>query len=95
MMIVSETPPAGRAPRRVPGQSARRRAMVVVAMFPLVAAFGFTGAPAVMAASTFTTGHSMLASNPPPPCRGDKPGVCPTSSDLQLDEKTVADQLIR
>jgi hypothetical protein len=68
--------PTGRTSRGIHGHPAHKRAKVVVPAFLLAAVFIFTGAPSATAAAMFANSHTM-ASWEPPPCRGDKPGVCP------------------
>lgn len=74
-MITTETPPPGGTPRGVPGQRSHKRAKIVVPAFLLATVFIFIGAPTATAATVFA--NSMRAFGDPPPCRGDKPGVCP------------------
>lgn len=74
-MISSETPRAGGAPRSADAQSWRKRITVVIATLLLAAGFGFAGASTATAAPAFVSSHAVE-----PPCRGDKPGICPNSS---------------
>jgi len=74
-MITAETPPAGGTPRGIRGRPSHQRAKVAIQTFFLAAAFFFTGAPSAAADAMFANG--MTSSWEPPPCRGDKPGVCP------------------
>lgn len=75
-MITTETPSIGETPRGVHGGWSHRRAKVVVPVFLLTAVFIFTGAPTATAAAIFAN-NDIAVTWDPPPCRGDKPGVCP------------------
>jgi hypothetical protein len=87
-MITAEIPPASGAPRGAHAQSSRKR--IAIATLLLTAAFVVTGAPTAAAAPVLAGNHVMFASDPPPPCRGDKPGVCPYLPSTQLNEQTTA-----
>lgn len=86
-MIIPGASPACGAPRSAHAQSARKRIAIVVSALPLVAAFVLAGAPtatAVTAATAFTNNHVTSTSDlRSRPCRGNKPGVCPNSVDMQ------------
>ena len=75
-MITTEMPPTDGTPRSVRGLSSRRRAAIVISTFFLAVVFVFTGAPAATAAPTYPSGGVTAFEDPPPPCRGNKPGIC-------------------
>lgn len=76
-MISPETSPASTAPRRTPAQSSRKRTTITFATLLLSTVFVLAGAPAAEAAPAFADNQVMATVDPPPPCRGDTPGVCP------------------
>jgi hypothetical protein len=51
----------------------------MLATLALLAGFTLTQAPAASATSVRTHGETTAESDPPLPCRGEKPGVCPFS----------------
>ncbi len=55
--------------------------MKVTAALLMAAAFILTGAPTATAAPAFTDNHLLSSFDPPPPCRLDKPGVCPPAAE--------------
>lgn len=79
-MIGSEKSPASGAARSSLVRSARERAMKVVAALPLAAAFVLTSAPTATAAPVFTDNYAPSSFDPAPPCRLDRPGVCPPAA---------------
>jgi hypothetical protein len=79
-MIGSEKPPASGAARSSLVRSAREGAMKVVAALLLAAAFVLTGAPTATAAPAFTESYTPSSFDPAPPCRLDRPGVCPPAA---------------
>lgn len=92
-MIISSTPQASGVPTSIHTQPSRNRTTTLVASFLLAAAFSLAVAPAataVTAAPALT--HNQFTEEPPAPCRGDKPGVCPNSPFVRLDEQVVSDQ---
>lgn len=74
-MITTEMPARG-TPRSVPGWSSRKHVKIVIPAFLLTAMATFTVTPAA-AAATMYANDNATASWEPPPCRGDKPGICP------------------
>ena len=64
-MGISETPPAGKAPRTSQVQSSDNRALIGVTTFLLATAFTLTYVPAPAAALAFTNNHTLYA----PDCR--------------------------
>lgn len=89
-MISPETPLASGAPRSAHARSACERAMKVFAALLFTATFLLAGASTATAAPA-STENTASAFDPPPPCRGDKPGVCPSSSFSQFDERSATD----
>jgi len=75
-MISPETPPASGAPGGAHAQSSRKRGTVAFATLLLSTVFFLAGAPAAEAAPAFTGAYMASSEDPPPPCRGDTPGVC-------------------
>lgn len=93
-MITTETPPTGGTPGGAQDRRSYKLAKIVIPAFLLVAVFTFTGAPTAMTVTVLSS-KAVLANNTvfannittfwdPPPCRGDKPGVCPYF--YQLDQ---------
>ena len=96
-MIRRETPLASGAPRSARARSACERAMKVVAALLLTGTFFLAGASTATAAPVATSNSVAAVFDPPPPCRGDTPGVCPGPSFSQLNtnsnEETATNQL--
>lgn len=90
-MTSRETPLASEAPRGVHAQSACERAMKVAAMLLLTATFILAGTSTATAAPASTGNYVASAFDPPPPCRGDKPGVCPSSPFAQLSTEPATE----
>ena len=90
-MISLETPLASEAPRSAHARSACERAMKVFAALLFTAAFLLAGASTATAAPASTENYAASAFDPPPPCRGDAPGVCPSSSFSQFYEGSATD----
>jgi hypothetical protein len=59
------------------GGASRARIMRVATLLVLAAAFVFVGAPTVAAVPVVASNHIRSTLDPPPPCRGEKPGFCP------------------
>jgi hypothetical protein len=81
-VITTEIPPTGGASKGVHGHPSRKLAKIIIPAFLLAAALSLAGSPAAMAAGAFSSGNMTALSErlpclEPPPCRGDKPGVCP------------------
>jgi hypothetical protein len=76
IMITTEMPPTEGTPQGVHGQARYRRAVIIAPAILLTAVFISTGAPAATAAAVFISNNATVAGEPPP-CRGDKPGICP------------------
>ena len=90
-MISRETPLASEAPRSAHARSASERAMKVFATLLLTATFLLAGASAATAAPATASNSAASAFDPPPPCRGEQPGVCPSSDFAQLNEISATD----
>lgn len=41
---------------------------------------------ALVAALTSTNAHMNSTADPPPPCRGEKPGICPDTPFMQMNQ---------
>jgi hypothetical protein len=91
-MITTEVSPDDGTSRRVHGQPSRKGAKIVVPAILLTSVFLFTGAPSATAAAL--TNSNMPASWEPPPCRGDKPGICPYYY-LNHPDRQITNQLDR
>jgi hypothetical protein len=81
-MILLEAASAWRGPegylaQSLRKQSPRKHAALAATMLSLVTAFILAGAPATSAAPVANTVHVTSISDPPPPCVGEKPGMCP------------------
>lgn len=76
-MIILEGPYARWEPRGDPALSWRKRAMTVVATLLLTTAFVLVGTPDTTAAPVLRNDHTISFSDPPLPCKGEKPGTCP------------------
>jgi hypothetical protein len=87
--IISEMPQVGEVSRIVHMQSLRKRLSAVVASVFVAVVLGLTGAPAATATPAFTSNHMAFIMEPPPPCRGDKPGACPYFSYVQENEQAT------
>lgn len=95
MKIIFRMPQVSGVPTSIHTQPSRKRTTTLVASLLLAAAFGLAVAPAETAATAapaFTNNHVTFIEEPPAPCRGDKPGVCPNSPFTRLDEQAAADQ---
>ena len=58
-----------------------------VATLPvLAAALIVVGAPAAAATPTPTSNYMSSTVDPPPPCRGEKPGLCPDTPFVQINQ---------
>jgi hypothetical protein len=90
-MISPETPLASGAPRSAHARSACERAMKVFAALLFTATFLLAGASTATAAPAVTSNSAASPFDPPPPCRGEQPGVCPSSDFAKLNEITATD----
>lgn len=90
-MISRETPLASGAPRGAHVRSACERVMKVVTALLFTATFLLAGASTATAAPASTSDYATSVFAPPSPCRGDKPGVCPSSPFAQSDEESAPD----
>jgi hypothetical protein len=57
--------------------SSRKHVAIAATMFSPIIVFILAGAPATAAAAVPSSAHVTIASDPPPPCVGEKPGMCP------------------
>lgn len=76
-MISLEPPYARWEPAGAPAQSWRKLVMAAVATLLLIMALVLVGASATTAAPVLRNDHTTSASDPPLPCKGEKPGTCP------------------
>lgn len=77
-MIIPEAPRVSGVRGNSHAQSWGKGIIVAIATLLLAAGFGFAGASTATAAPAFANSHVEE-----PPCRGEKPGVCPNSSARQ------------
>jgi hypothetical protein len=97
-MTSPETPLASGAPRSAEARSVCERAMKVFAALLFTVTFLLAGASTATAAPA-TGNYAASAFDPPPPCLGQRPGVCPTplaqfneTSATDLNEEPATDQ---
>ena len=84
-MISSGTLRAGRVPRSTHAHPWHKRIKVIIATLLLAAGFVFAGASTATAATAAPAFMNSHVTNPP--CRGDKPGICPNPSATWLNEQ--------
>lgn len=82
-MISLATLPGSRALSSTGVRPPYKRATVMMAMLALLAGFTLTQAPGASAAPVRVHSETTAVSDPPLPCRGEKPGVCPFSPFVQ------------
>ena len=85
MMININTLLESGASRSVHVQPSHARTRRVATLLVLAAALIFVGAPAAAAAPTSTSNHLSATVDPPAPCRGEKPGLCPDIPFVQVN----------
>jgi hypothetical protein len=86
MMISINTLLESGASRSVHGHSSSARTKRAVTLLVLPAALILVGAPAEAAAPTSTSNQMSSTVDPPPPCRGEKPGLCPDTPFVQPNQ---------
>jgi hypothetical protein len=77
-MTISETPPAGEAPRST-AQSSHKHAMIAVLKLLLAMGLVLAGGPAAAAALTSSMSNHIPSTlnQAAPSCGGEAPGFCP------------------
>ena len=73
--------------RSIHAQSSRARTTRVATLLVLTTTLIFAGAPAAVAAPTSTSNHMNSTVDPLPPCRGEKPGLCPDTPFVQINQR--------
>ena len=86
-MITTERSPGSGTPHGAHGQPSRKRAKIVILTFLLASLFIFTAAPSATAVAF--TNSNMSTFWGPPPCRGDKSGICPYYYVNRPDRQTI------
>ena len=76
-MINLRPRPNGGASRYVHVQSARTHIMKVVTLLVLAALILLVDVPTAEATPVLVSNHTSSTVDPPSPCRGEKPGICP------------------
>jgi hypothetical protein len=76
-MINIDSRPNGMASIHVHVRSLRTRIVKVVALLALAASFVLADLPPAEASLGLASNHTRSTVDPPSPCRGEKPGICP------------------
>jgi hypothetical protein len=82
-MVTLEASPSSRASRCVDVRPTGARVMRVAMLLVSATAFVFVGTPTAAADPALTSNHIRSTWDPPPPCRGEKPGFCPDTPFVQ------------
>jgi hypothetical protein len=84
-MINLKPRPTGGASRYVHVQSARTHiTKVVITLLVLAASFLLVNIPTAEATPVLASNHTSSTVDPPSPCRGEKPGICPDNPFIYL-----------
>jgi hypothetical protein len=83
-MINLKLRPNGGASRYVHAQSAGIHIMRVVMLLVLAASFVLVDVPTAEATPVLVSNHTRSTVDPPSPCRGEKPGICPDNPLIYL-----------
>lgn len=82
-MISPATLPGSRALGSTSVRPPYKHATIMLATLALLVGFTLTQAPVASAAPAGAHSETTAQSDPPLPCRGEKPGVCPFSPFVQ------------
>jgi hypothetical protein len=77
MINYGSSRPNDRALKNVHVRSLRTRIVKVVTLLVLATSFVLADVPTAEATPALASNHTRSTVDPPSPCRGEKPGICP------------------